>query len=422
MREVKVSFFIGLLLAGLAVSGQGVSSQYSSRGIGILNYQGLPHNFAMGDIGIGAPSVWNTNIKNPAFLPLNTLTSFQVGLQMDRRSISTGSQSAMSTAGGLQYLNLAFPVINSKWTTSFSLTPYSSVNYNSYTITEVDDIPVLYSYSGSGGLTSFSWLNGFKLSKELFVGVRLSYIFGAIEHRVSHVLVDEEVEDENFGNEYDVIFLDRSAYSDFTLGLAVGYRKEISNKGYLNAGLLIDFSNSFAGERERIYERRNPQTGALVSSFSLGVEPVAFALPGSIGLGFSYQNSKNFMIAADMEFQSWTKTGLDNTQTQFSNAQRIGLGAEWTPNISDVNSYFKRVTYRMGVSQQNLPFDLNERNIRDLGINFGGSFPVGLSSLDFAFRYGMMGTLRNDLIRENYFRIVLGATINERWFVKRRYD
>jgi hypothetical protein len=42
--------------------------------------------------------------------------------------------------------------------------------------------------------------------------------------------------------------------------------------------------------------------------------------------------------------------------------------------------------------------------------------------MDIGFKYGVRGTLDNELIRENYFQIVLGATINDRWFIKRRYD
>ena len=77
----------------------------------------------------------------------------------------------------------------------------------------------------------------------------------------------------------------------------------------------------------------------------------------------------------------------------------------------------------MGLSMRQLPYLENNTEINDFGINFGVSFPVsGYSSLDAAFKYGFRGTTDNNLIQERYFQVVIGATINDRWFIKRRYD
>jgi hypothetical protein len=66
---------------------------------------------------------------------------------------------------------------------------------------------------------------------------------------------------------------------------------------------------------------------------------------------------------------------------------------------------------------------VNNQQINDLGVSFGLSLPVSLaSSLDMAFKVGQNGTLANDLIRERYFKITIGATVNDRWFVRRKYD
>lgn len=35
---------------------------------------------------------------------------------------------------------------------------------------------------------------------------------------------------------------------------------------------------------------------------------------------------------------------------------------------------------------------------------------------------GQRGSLNNGLVRERYTRVVLGLTLNDRWFVKRKYD
>ena len=105
------------------------------------------------------------------------------------------------------------------------------------------------------------------------------------------------------------------------------------------------------------------------------------------------------------------------------NTLTLGTGLEFIPDYSSVNSYLKRTSYRLGLNMRQLPYLENNTEINDFGINFGASFPVsGYSSLDAAFKYGFRGTTDNNLVQERYFQVVIGATINDRWFIKRRYD
>ncbi|MFT6939261.1 MAG: hypothetical protein ACJASN_000744, partial [Cyclobacteriaceae bacterium] len=89
----------------------------------------------------------------------------------------------------------------------------------------------------------------------------------------------------------------------------------------------------------------------------------------------------------------------------------------------DVNSYLKRVDYRFGFGVSQLPYLASGTEINEIGINFGASFPTkSFSSLDMGFKLGTRGTITNNLIRENFAQVVFGLTINDRWFIKRRYD
>jgi hypothetical protein len=42
--------------------------------------------------------------------------------------------------------------------------------------------------------------------------------------------------------------------------------------------------------------------------------------------------------------------------------------------------------------------------------------------LNITFEYGHNGSVSKNLIREQYFKFTLNATINERWFEKRRLN
>ena len=417
MRHIKGAFFVLFTLTFLGVNGQSESSTYSARGIGLLNYQGLPSNLAMGEVGIATPSRFTLNFQNSAFLPFNNLTLFQVGLEMDQRSLSNSTESSKKMSAGLRYMNFAFPVISGKWTTSFGITPYSTVNYNSFSNdTPSDGQPeVTTIFSGSGGLTSFKWANGFKISDELYLGVRGSYIFGVIEKEELIFLKETLVSNKlvNFAN--------RSSYKGVGLDLSMGYRKVLANENAVNFGAVYELSFDLKGRNNQSFEILNSSlTPISLPTLVAENERVFFKRPSSLGLGASYQVGNKYVFGIDVKTTHWKEAGADGEQ--FRSTTDFGLGGQWTPNFSSVIRYFSRVTYRLGVSMATLPYEVDGKTIREFGINFGGSLPVGVSVLDLAFKYGGLGTTENDLIKETYFKVVMGATINDRWFIKRRYN
>jgi hypothetical protein len=409
MRVFRSVVLSVILLVSLAAQSQSVSSVYSNNGIGLLNYQGLPHNLGMGEIGIGVPSLWNMNYQNPAFLPLNGVTMFQVGIEMDRRTIESSAVNGKKITGGLRYLNLAMPIISGKWTTAIGVTPYSTVNNKTVSFGVVDaDVNTITTYQGSGGITAFQWSNGFRLRKGVYAGVRTSLLFGSIENLENSIINDGS-------GSYGVEFTDKSSYSGVKIDAFLGYRKVIDDAHILNFGLAYELGNDLNGTRDQLM-----QTSVLAEREVAKNEPFGFSLPSSIGLGSSYQVMNKLTVGADISFTNWSNAGGLNDN--FRNTIKFGLGAEIVPDYDNVNNYYKRIAYRAGVSFGELPYSVDGNQIREVGINFGGSFPVGISSLDWALKYGRLGTLDNDLVRETYFRIVIGASMNDRWFIKRRYD
>lgn len=416
MRIFRGVFCPLVILAVTGVNGQSISSIYSDRGVGLLNYQGLPNNSAMGEVGVAVPSRLNLNFQNPAFLPFNNLTLFQVGLEMDRRSLTNGGQSMQEVSVGLRYLNFSFPIISDKWTSSFGITPFSTVNYKSFIIDSLDNNQTIVStnFSGRGGLTSFKWANGFRISDDFFVGIRVSYLFGTIDKQARSIL-----EDGNVAN-HIIDFKDEVSYSGTLLELSAGYQKVLSDGQALNFGAVYELSRDIKGKSDKIFEILNNSLQPISTRTVAESAPISFTLPSSIELGTSFQFNNKYSIGLDVKSTNWKKVGAD--EEAFINTKKIGIGGQWTPDYGSVKKYFRRITYRMGASFGDLPHTIDGKTIRELGISFGVSLPVRASSLDFAFRYGSLGTTSNNLIKETYFRVIIGATINDKWFIKRRHN
>ena len=390
----------------LGVIGQTLSSTYSDNGIGLLNYQGLPNNMAMGEVGIATPTSWSMNFQNPAFLPFNRLSVFQVGIEMDRRTMNGDGLEDSKVEGGLRYLNYAFPVLERKWTTSFGLSPYSSVSLNKFSSNTVNETETITELISNGGLSVFHWANGFQLTKTLYAGVRSSLIFGSVNY-------SQPTYFDNSGG-FTETYTDDRTYSGAQYDISLGYLQELNDDSRLNFGLVYKLENDLTGSRN-VSNKTQLSENVIIED-----EAILYIIPSSVAIGVSYQLINKLTLATDITMSSWSNGGSENDS--FTNTTKIGIGGEWTPDYSSVNNYWKRVSYRLGINFDKLPYRVSNQEVREVGVSFGGSFPVAASSLDVAFKYGTLGALDNDLIKETYFRIVIGATMNDKWFRKRKYD
>ncbi len=85
---------------------------------------------------------------------------------------------------------------------------------------------------------------------------------------------------------------------------------------------------------------------------------------------------------------------------------------------------FKRITYRAGLRYNQSYLDFNGTQINEFGISFGFGFPMKKSKtgIDLGFEIGRRGTTNNNLIQENFVNVLLGISIQEHWFHKRKYQ
>lgn len=392
-------------------------SIYSFQGLGSLNHQGMSNNEAMGEVGIGIPSVWHVNTQNPANLVYNNFSTFQFGVQGERRKFTGDSISGSDLDGSLRFLVYAFPIKPGKWSSSFGILPLSSVNYNAFnegTVKGDTSISKFINASGEGGLTNLFWSNGITIKPEFYVGIRINYTFGSINRQSQNTIDGEDI----FANPINAI--NKTSYSDFNALFGATYRLKLSEDKLLNFGLTYSFESNMNGKNTLEYERLSI-IGNVLETQTISNTDLDFSFPRTLGFGISYQKPNTYIIGIDVESQSWKKSS--NKRNTFKNQYKVSMGGEWTPDFDNVNAYFKRATYRMGFNYLQMPYIVNDRTINDFGINFGASLPVsGASSVDLSFKFGQLGNTNNGLIKESYYKIALGATINDRWFIKRRYD
>lgn len=385
----------------------------------------MAHNQGMAGVGISNPQYWYLNNINPALLVYNNFTVLEGGVTGERRTIKGSSgPSEQNTGGNINYLAMGFPIKPGKWTASVGLMPYSYVNYQiGYTQNIIGSSGTVdVTETGSGGLNQAFFSNGFRLYKNLSAGVKFIYLFSAIEQEFKNTLVS--------GSQPAPIIpgIRESSYFrdvNFSTGLAY-HIDSIGKKNYyhLNFGLTYDLKSNLNTEFLQQVRRYNSTSGILTDSVTIFTSLGNTQLPQIIGGGISFGRPGYWMVGTDVTYSKYSQyRDFRNNARNGADVWRYAIGAEVTPNPSAIGSYLKRVTYRTGVSVEDMPYLINGNRIRDFGINFGFSLPVGrFSSLDLGAKVGKRGDLQTTVVEENYFKVYFGVTFNDQWFIKRKFD
>ncbi len=153
-------------------------------------------------------------------------------------------------------------------------------------------------------------------------------------------------------------------------------------------------------------------------------------IPARIGFGVSVNRSYRWNVLADFTYQQWSDYSFNQTSGGLQNSMQGSLGYQFQPALR--GSYFQIARYRMGLLYNQTYLDLQNTRLVEYAFTFGAAFPVAISRVkkheydinlyrnysmvNISAEIGQMGTTSNGLIKENYARVVVGFTINDRWF------
>jgi hypothetical protein len=422
MQRCRKVFPISLILifVALAAKSQVASSPFSKFGIGDLSNNGLAQNQGMGGVGISNPSPLNINNQNPALLVFNRVTVFQGGLQIERRAVSDGTNSQNFASGNMNYLAMAFPVVPLKWTTAIGIMPYSHVNYKlSYSdIATGSNIPVTRTESGTGGINQFYWSNGVKINKYFSLGVKASYLFSSI------VTQDVNTFSGSTGAYPSVYVRDYFNGLNFTGGISF-HKDSLFDKNYrLNIGAVYSAESRLNTQHFVRYESKLNSGATIDSSTVVNNAGGKTRIPQNFGIGVSFGKVDKWTLGGDFTYLDFKRfNGYTNSVGTPTVGYRSGIGFEIIPDATDYTNYLNRMVYRLGATYERSPYLINGNSLTDIAGTFGFSLPVGrMSTLDLGFKIGKRGTVAQNSIEEDYFRVYFGITFNDQWFIKRKFD
>ncbi len=399
-----------------------LNSPLSYIGMGELYPVDAPSNTMMGGLGVSNSNGIYSNVINPALLARNHYTVFEASVNTELKNLQDYKQRQRVFGGNYQSLNLTLP-ITSRWTTQIGIRPHSAVDYETKSYRRLNLLGVdslIYSYQGKGSVTKLSFSNGVRIGKDFYFGLEASYLFGNVTRDVS----TQNMSDGQF---YKIQLENATSYSDFAFKGGLAYRHSLKSDIFLNIGASFDLTSTLnANELKRFAIKDlsgintiNADTLEKKTSFKQN-------LPMTKTLGVSIEKVAKWMIGIDYSQTDWTSV-VNNLgrSTKLPISSKIAIGGEITPDFSAISNYFKRVTYRFGISYTKTPYDYagNGNYAIDQNISAGFALPLrNLSYLNIAYQVGRRGLLSDNGLEEQYQRITLGMTLSDLWFVKQRIN
>ncbi len=396
------------------------NSPYSRYGLGEERYGYNAALKAMGGLSIAYSNPFAINTNNPASYTAIKLTTYEVGVEARKRAIASNTESYNTGTLTLSHLALAFPV-GKHGGFVMGMTPKSATYYrfiDSVTIPGVGNSNK--TINGDGGLT-YAFMGGAYQYKHLSLGANLGYEFGTIRHSSYLANYDTfKVYSSDFTRSYQI--------GGLHLKLGALYNYKINKQYTLHLGATYEAAQKLHYSEEQYASsfRYSGSSAIRDTVYALKNSDLPIQLPSSLGLGLQLISNDKLGFGVDYlhsNFNQYKFNGQADTNVN-GTASRITVGAYYTPDANDVYHYSQRITYRIGLYSGKEPLRINNTDITYTAFTFGASLPFKKSTdrIQTAIEIGARGTKSNNLLKENFVRFSISMSLNDRWFVKRKYD
>lgn len=411
------------------------NSPYSRYGLGDQVPTGNIINRAMGGFSTAYADFQSINYMNPASYSRLKLTTFDLGFEVDNRTLREPNNPGKFTASSanISYVQLGIPLVPRRnWALNLGLRPVTRVNYKIQTnerltppLLIADSLQTLY--EGTGG--SYDVFAGTGIAiKNFSIGVNVAYSFGTKDYSTRKTFINDSV------LFYQSNHQTKSTFGGFTFQGGAQYAAKLTSgtsPTWLRLGVSGQLERTLNANRDIIRETfEYDANGAVFRIDSVYQENNiggTVTYPSTFSAGVMLERELEWAVGADFTTTNWTNYQFFGEKDPLQNSWQFKIGGQFTPDMLRGRNYWSRMTYRAGffVGKDYIKADAD---LPVFGITAGAAFPMRINPytnqrtvINAAFEIGRRGNDDNK-IRENFFRISVGLSLSDIWFIKRKYD
>lgn len=412
----KVKIFITLLLSVNLLHGQNnTQSPYSKLGLGDFQTTGFGSNSALGGLGYALYPNDQTNLLNPASLAHmdSMLSMLNVGLKGQYTNLKNSQASDVRRTANLTNFSYGMG-ISDRFGLAIGITPYTNVGYSIITEQQVNGSNEKYNVllEGSGGISTAFVSGGYKLTKNIAIGLNVGLYFGP----------KNEIQTYLYNNEYDIDITTQVADKYLGWIFDLGYQQRIPiNKNHtLSFGAVANLPSKLSQTQEKsvILYYGSEESADSLSSESEKVADVSF--PVNIGAGLAYNYREKLTINVDYSIKRWSKASVSDAFSNLSNNHILAFGIEYLPRNKILMKH--KIKYRIGANMQSGYYELNGRNLNSFSLTAGVGFHLGKNVFNVYGTNNWRGFTNTNYIEENTIQFGVNMSFGDLWFQKRKYN
>jgi hypothetical protein len=427
------------MILGAKVAYTQENTPWSRYGLGDPIQSSNISNRGMGYVSIGYNDPQTVNFNNPASYSRfgSQRALLDIGVDYHTRTMQNQNKKRVSFSNVyVPYISGGFQLKGEKrkrdWGIAFGLKPLTRVSYNIETGLRKGSDSITYNYEGNGGLYQ-AFLGTGMAFKNLSIGINLGYRFGSKDNITRVSMLNDSLSGIYTSGQKEV----KNTYGGVFAEFGVQYEANISNNQMITFGAVGGLSSSmFIKSEEKLFTYFQPgdlSTVVLIDSAGPKQERNGrMTYPSHFGIGCMYDRIKDsrLSIGMDFTFQNWTQYRIYDQPDLLNDAWQIKSGLQWIPAKKANSKKSKRkFIYRGGMYYTQEPYVLSG-NVNSYGFTIGIGVPVKKYSyteynknniVNIALEFGRRGSSSNIII-ENYFRIAVGMSFSDIWFIKSKYD
>ncbi len=421
--------FSGLLVLtfSLGVLAQsGTNSPYSQYGLGLQSEQATGFSRGMNGLGLGFREHNQVNYLNPAsYSAIDSLTFiFDVGFSGQLTNFSENGNKVNAKNADFEYAVAAFRLFKNLGL-SFGILPYTNVGYSYSSKVDYYNTSSNYTntFSGSGGLHQVYLGLGWQVFKGFSIGANVSYLWGEYSRAVVNSYSDD------YAKRVSKVY--SASVTNYKLDFGAQYTVPVSKKDELTIGITYSPGHSLGADALCNVISTNPSTA--VSDTAKYSVSNGLNLPTVISGGVAWSHDQKIKLGLDYNYQNWKAKGfpvysvknqiasysLDNNY--YKNRHKFTFGGEYCGD-ENARSFVKRIRFRAGASYATPYYRINGQDgPNEISVSAGVGIPIvnsynNRSLLNVSAQW--VRSSAKNFITENTFRINIGLTFNERWFMK----
>lgn len=391
------------------------NSPYSRFGIGEFRNGINPLLKGMGSITAAYSNPYAVNADNPASYASLLLTTYEGSMVGNSRTIRSGNDRFRSGMATVNHISIGIPV-GKHAGMSLGYTPVTNIYYR---LSDTAIIPgygkSVRTFAGDGSL-NYAFLGAAGKYKGFSIGANFGYMFGS----TVYASLIESIDTVNVN---DASFSKVLRTGGLYWKAGAQYETRLNKSLFLRSGVTFAMNQDINTTLDEYWASYN-FSGGDTSFKSLGQEGM-LTMPMVFSAGVHLLDSNKWMVGFDFSGMNWSNySGFGRTDSVTDMSYRMALGGEYTPDASSLRKYFNRVTYRLGFYYGQDYVYLRNTPMNYYAVTFGFSLPFKRSfdRINTAFEIGQRGSETNGLLKESFFRCTVGISLNDKWFIKRRYD